>query len=199
MKATEIKYARRINLGNYEHEEVAITAVLDEDDSAVEGIGELKKMVAEAVAAGDTGSLPGVSAKDPKGKTPAVEKKTEKKAGEKKGKAVEEKPDDEVESDDADVSDSQEEETIEEEKEEKKPAAGKKGFKKKASPYSRTNDTHKALFSEKLTELFPKWKGSDAGKAKAKQISKDLDGEEFLDSEGEMLPSFIASLKKGMK
>ncbi len=178
MKATEIKYTKRVNLGNYEHEEVGITAVLDEDDCAVKGIAELKELVAKAIA----GEPPPAATETKPAKT-GKPTKTEKKAP---APAAEE-----------------EEETIEEKEEETetpppaKPAKG--GFKKKGSVYSRTNDTHKAIVADKLTELYPKWKKDAASIAKAKKLSKDLDGTDMLDSEGELLPAFVASLKKGMK
>lgn len=45
MKITEIKYMRRFNLGNYEHEEIEATANLDEGESYIGALAELKNMV----------------------------------------------------------------------------------------------------------------------------------------------------------
>ncbi len=208
MKATEISYAKRVNLGNYEHEEIKITAVLDEGDDAVEGLAELKGMVASAV---DTEGLPAIAAtgkpvKSAAGKSEKVDKTAKKPAKAAAGKTAKPEPVDEVETEDEETPETTEEEeteVVEEEEEEpeekpaKKPVG--KALKKKGSTYARTNEQHKALMAEKLTELFPKWKKTEESKAKAKAISKSLDGTDFLDAEGDIVPSFIVALKKGMK
>ncbi len=183
MKPTEISYMKRKNLGNYEHEEVKITAVLDEDENAGAGIEELKVMVDQAL--GDN-TAPAVT---------TTKTGKDKKAGKKDAKpeVVEAE---EVEEEEIEAAEVEEETEEEEVVETKKPA---KAGKKSGSVYSRANETHKALMVEQLTKLFPKWKKTDAGKAKAKAVSKSLDGEQFLDADGDIVNSFILALKKGMK
>lgn len=88
------------------------------------------------------------------------------------------------------------------EKEETKPAPApkvKKTFKPKATAYDRANEVHKSLFSQSLAQVAPKWKSTDAGKAKAKKLSVDLEGTDYLDDNGDVLESFITAMKKGMK
>lgn len=179
MKVTEAKYVKRINLSNYEHEEISLTSALDEDDVAAQVIEELKAIVCSGAPAAAPEELP---EKSPKGK------------GKKAKKEEEVVP--EVAEEEEQATEETEEEVVEEEEEEK--PAPKKG-KKKGSPYSRANETHKVLFTETLKEINPKWNKSDAGKAKAKKASMEMDGEDFLDAEGEILPSFVKNLKAKMK
>ncbi len=50
--------------------------------------------------------------------------------------------------------------------------------------------------AEYLNKLDKNWKSSDKGKAKAKKISQEMEGEEFLDADGEILESFLSTVKK---
>lgn len=75
---------------------------------------------------------------------------------------------------------------------------GKKGFKKKPQVYTRGIDQHREIFSRVLRSVSPTWKESDVLKARAKKVSEALEGEKFLDENGEVLPEFKAEVKKRM-
>jgi hypothetical protein len=80
-----------------------------------------------------------------------------------------------------------------------KPAPkGKKSFKKKPQSYARDNDTHKEIFSGVLKAVKPDWKKDAASKKRAKEISVKLEGDDFLDENGNVLVSFKQSVKKFM-
>jgi len=49
MRATELKFTRRKNLGGYEHEEVTLAMAIDEHDNVDEVINYVKVKVAEAL------------------------------------------------------------------------------------------------------------------------------------------------------
>lgn len=103
--------------------------------------------------------------------------------------------------------DSEDGESSEEEVEERSPArkpagskkeGGKKSFKKKPQPYDRSNETHKELFTGVLRTVSPDWKKSEESKLKAKKVSMQLEGVDFLDESGEVLKSFLDLTKKMM-
>lgn len=81
-----------------------------------------------------------------------------------------------------------------------KPAADKKGgkktFKKKPQSYNRGIDQHREIFSRVLRSVKPDWKESEKMKVRAKKISEQLEGENFLDENGEVLSDFKAEVKK---
>lgn len=173
MKITEITYGKKFNLGNYESEEYRLTAVLDEDENTIGAIAALKLEVIEA----QSGVTFKVEASEPE----PVMKPKPKKAK----KVIDEPIPDETGESDPEIQD---------------PAPkAKKKFKKKATTYDRANEIHKKLFSASLAEIAPSWKSTDAGKAKAKQLSRDSDGVDFLDDDGDVLESFVVAMKKGMK
>lgn len=74
----------------------------------------------------------------------------------------------------------------------------KKTFKKKPAAYSRSSEQHKELFSAILKEVSPDWKKSEDKKARAKVVSQKMEGKDFLDSDGDVLPEFKAEVKKMM-
>ncbi len=121
--------------------------------------------------------------------------------------AEEEEETEEVEEEDdsAEAEDDNDESEGDEEEEEKTAAKKKSGKakgpakKKKGSVYSRSNEIHKKLFSETLKEIDSKWNSSDKGKAKGKKISQEMEGEEFLDADGEILESFAKTVAKKLK
>lgn len=51
MKVENLTYNRRINLGNYEFEEVALTVKLTEGETAKQALGSMKQFVDSFVAA----------------------------------------------------------------------------------------------------------------------------------------------------
>lgn len=108
--------------------------------------------------------------------------------------------DDEEGSDDADGEDEEDSKPAKGKsgKDTKAPAKetkGKKVFKRKPQVYDRQIDQHREIFSRELRSLKPNWKESDVLKAKAKKASEELEGEDFLDENGEVLASFKATLK----
>lgn len=220
MKVSEIRYARKFNTGNYESEEYAVTAIVEEDDSAKEVFKQLK----QEITAAHSGEQSGEESEE----ETATEDKPTRRRGSKKGKGsnsdkgeaeteteeeteeVEGEEESETESgnEEEDDSQSESEESEDEETTEKPPkksarstggaaaGKGKKGFKKKPQVYQRTNPRHKDVFSSVLKEVFPTWKKDDKTKAKGKMISQKMEGEEFLDENGKVLASFKQSAKK---
>ena len=57
MKVTEAKFTRRYNVGQYEHEEFTVTAMLDDKHDVVETITVLKSDVEAAHKGEGSGSL----------------------------------------------------------------------------------------------------------------------------------------------
>lgn len=80
----------------------------------------------------------------------------------------------------------------------KKEAGGKKKLVKKPQAYNRGIEEHKNIFSGVLRSVSPDWKKSDATKQKAKKTSEALEGEPFLDENGEVVASFKSEVKKLM-
>ncbi len=168
MRITEVKYAKKFNLGNYESEEFALTAVVEEKDNHLETLQSLKNDVHSAYS-GDSKSAEDTETEEP---------------------------------DDTETEETESEDTESEESEEKtKPKAKSKKpkkFKSKAQAYDRANETHKEIFSSLLKSVAPDWKKTPESKVKAKIVSEKLEGEDFLDADGEVLPEFKASVKKAM-
>jgi hypothetical protein len=193
MKVTEVKYMRRFNLGDYEHEEYAFTAAIDTKDDGLEAIEELKSLVAKARNEEST-------EQDDEEVEDEEEVETEE---EDESEEDTEESDDEEEEDDEEV-DSEETEDDDEEEEDEKPAAKKakskgKKTKSKSQGYSRDNETHKDLFGETLTAVWPQWKKTKANKAKGVALSKKFAGTDFLDADGNVLKTFKDALKKAVK
>lgn len=118
----------------------------------------------------------------------------------KKGKKAPVEPEEDPEEEDKEEEDP-EEENEEEEKPKKasktSSASSKAGKKTKASTYDRANETHKSILSNMLKEeLGATWK-KQADAAKAASIA--MDGEDYLDNEGEMLEEFKTAFLKKLK
>lgn len=229
MKVTEIKYARRYNVGNYEHEEYSVLAILDEGDSMENAVSKLKQEVA-AAHAGQAAYYEDAPAEKEEEETEAAEEteaeetEAEEEVDEGNEEGAEAEEDEAEESDDEESSESSEDSEDEEPKvkargasttKSKKTSAGgatskatstseksgeteKKKFKKKPQVYQRTNETHKEIFSNVLKAVAPDWKKSDKTKAKAKDVSLKMEGKDFLDETGEVIPAFRAAVKKLM-
>jgi len=177
MRVSEVKFTKRYNVGNYEHEEYSLNAVLEEDENHVEAMSQLKADVIAAYT---------------------EEKSTVKKSTKKAAAAVVEEEEEET----TETETSDEEDTAEEVEEEPVLAAkkgkAKKTFKKKAQVYQRSNDTHKELFSGVMNAVAPAWKKTTESKAKAKEVSMKFEGVDFLDENGSVLETFKAAVKKAM-
>jgi hypothetical protein len=177
MTPNTVTYTRRLPAEQYGFMEMTATATISEDESAHEAFMSLKEEVEKAI----TGqAMEAVEKEEP---TPEPKKRAGKKA-----KAVVEE-EEEVTTEDTPDDDEGEAVTT----------AKRKTTKSKATVYSRASDTHKSMFAEVLAEVAPTWKTTEAGKAKAKKLSQTLDGTDFLDENGDTMPSFITAIKKGMK
>lgn len=191
---SEVKFMKRANRGNYEHEEATVTVVPNEENtqSVQEILADLKFEVDNFLSGTSAGVE--VSTEDPKQEKPKKTKKAApkvEKEEEENGEEESNEEEDEIKSKDGeeDEEDEVEEEVVEEEEPAKKTTAGKKTFKK-VTPYDRGNDLHKKLIGDMLNKNLKNWKTKAS---LAKTISQKLHGEPFLDSEGEILPEFQKS------
>lgn len=201
MKPTEIKYTKRFNVGPYEHEEFTVHATLDDsgEDDVVEGFSALKNAVKTAKETGEAIANP--TTQPDKNKNGKDEKNAKTaKNGKKPKEEVEEPAEEETANPPEEETET---ETVGEEEEAETPPAKTektgKGFKKKGSPYSRANETHKNIMAQQLKKINPNWNKTEDGKKKGKKLSQTLNGTDFLDANGEVVPSFVAALKKGLK
>lgn len=225
MKVTEAKFTRRYNVGQYEHEEFTVTAMLDDKDDVVETLTILKADVESAhkgEASADSSQEPGREEAETSEETKPAKagKKSNPKSTTTRGKEskattteteseIQDETSDEDDGEDQEAGDDGEEETIDDEEgneeEEEKPSKkatqspGKKPLKKKGSPYSRSNETHKSLLAKEFRKHFPDWKENAKREAKAKKFSRDSDGKDFLDGEGNIIPEFVKALKAALK
>ncbi len=196
MKMKTVKFTRRYTTDvNYEFEEYELTATLQDGESAMGLVAQLKADV-EAAHAGEV-PQPVSPAKSAAGKKTKV-------------KAEPEEEEEETEEEDEQAEEAEEEdETAEEEEEEEDPkpkksaskpapGPGSKKFKKKVQDYQRANETHKEIFSGVLKAVAPNWKKSFESKALAKKVSQKMEGAEFLDESGEVYPSFKETVRKAM-
>ena len=192
IQLTEIKFGMRRNLGNYEHTDVAFSASVAEGQSPEEILEYLKTLAVSSVGE--------YLANEADKKEEGVE--TPKAAAKTKGrKAKDEEEEEEDQDEDSDDSTDDEEDDEDDEEEEVSPkakakkapakkAAAPKKKKSKSSPYDRKNDLHKDIVGTMLDEEIPKWRKKKSLEAKSKLASKELDGEDFLDSEGNVLETF---------
>lgn len=182
MQFVEVKYRRTKNLGNYESEEVALTAVPAEEDNVDVVLHELKHKVL-----GELGlTLPAVEAKRAKQTTEveAVEEEVEEapaKAATKK-KATKKKATTKKKSVGGSTQTS----------------AGK-GKKLVVVTYDRSVEAHRAELAEVLNDRVPEWKATPESRARAKELSTKLFGVDFLDGEGNVLGSFCDSVVELME
>jgi hypothetical protein len=82
-----------------------------------------------------------------------------------------------------------------EEKTEEKAEKPKRKTKAKNTPYDRTNELHKKLLSEALESKDPNWKKNP----KASEVSKAMNGKDFLSPEGVRLPEFVDEFVEMLK
>lgn len=194
MRISEAKFTRRYNVGQYEHEEYSLVAVLEDGTtSAVAALAKLKADVAAAYG-GETGAEIEAEVvaeqEDPK-----LKKKKAKKSEPEESVSEESSEEETGDEDMAEEDSATEEESAEEDD---APKAAKK-FKKKAQTYSRENETHKEIFSDVLKAVAPDWKKTPESKARGKTVSATMEGEDFLDADGEVLAGFKAAVKKLMR
>lgn len=181
MQVTNVRYSKTVQVNQYEPETIEATATLDEGESLESAVGEIRERVnglfngkagtTESKVSSNKGTK---TASKSKAKEP-VEEESETTSGESKPAASKTT------------------------KKVTKKAAGKKApAKKKAIPYDRSVGAHKKAFGQILHENYPDWKtDSDLGAA-AKQASLDLDGEDFMDANGDILPTFMEAIHAAM-
>lgn len=219
----EAKLTKRYNTGDYEFEEYSLGAIVDDRETGVQVLKELKLQINEAFSGSAAVQEEQIETKSSK----KADKKEEKKNGKpsKGSDAKDDSNDDEDSSDedsssddkgseDDEASDSKNDDDSDDssndgitssdaEEEEPKPKSkaeksGKK-FKKKAQTYNRGIEQHKEIFSKLLGSINPSWKQSDKTKALAKSASSDMEGKEFLDENGEVVATFKVAVSKIFK
>lgn len=177
MKITTIKYMERKNLGNYEHEELSAEALIGETDDYVASMLTLKDLVHNTLH----GTLNKPIIKEEVKEVVAEVVKEEKPKG-KSSKAAkvketvisEEKP---VDSSEATIG-----EVVEEAAKEKP---------KKITKYSSDIPEHKSIFGAYLAKKYgDTWK-TVKPVADIKAFTASLNGKDFLDDVGTVVPSFI--------
>ena len=187
MAINEVRFTKRYNCGNYEHEEYTVGAAVGDDENAMTVMTGIKEFVrgAHAYVPGHSDTVV-ESAPVPV----AVEEKVVKTKKTKAAPApvVVEEEQLELPQEAAPVV----EEEVVEVKEEPKAKAVRKA---KASPYTRGNDVHKKLLGEFLDTAYPGWRDNAA---KAVEVSKLMVGKDFLDAEGTVVDSFKADFKAEM-
>lgn len=181
MKISTIEFLLRRNLGNYEHSEIKLHAVMDEGDSHESAINTLK-LTAHKALHGDVApvaEVPSTVKEEPKQaeKPPVIEDNKEEELKKQKEAAAEAKA----------IKDA-----------EKAKAAEEKAAKtaaKTVEKYDPNIKEHTDTVAAQLNKLFGNaWK---ADKVHAKKVSREtLVGFDFRNKEsGEVLESFIAALK----
>lgn len=179
-----LKYTRRFNLGNYEHEEISVDVAVEEGADAGSALGEAMDFVLSKGKVVNKQSPTPVAANEPTvSPPPAKETKA------KKEKKTEVKEETKVE---APVEKEPEEEKAPEEK-----PAKKVRVLGKVTKYNRNLDLHKKLLSEVLDANHKGWRGN-AAKAKDASIKLEEDEVDFLDAEGKVLQSFKDALKEAI-
>lgn len=184
MKINELKYERKFSLGNYEMETIMAGASVDEGENPSDVLLAMMEFV---------NSKGGVSfQKDPAPVVEAPVEKVEVKAEEKKPAAkVKVKPAPAVDPAKVPATIS-----LEEVKAEELKPAPKMKVKSAPTKYNRETDLHKKLVSEMLDRAIKGWK---AKASLAKEASVKMNGEDFLDAEGKVLPSFTEAFVEMMK
>lgn len=175
MRFTTAKYTRRVNMGNYEHEELSLEAALAETDDTQKAGVTLKQNVEKLLGLREKIDFADVKEVQEGGK---------------------------IVMNDGQVKDAAETEVQhkEEPKEKKKPAKKnatkdkpKKEEKPKPKPavkYDRSIDGHRKELSAIFDELRPGWNIDDATKKICAGISHEIVGEYIFDDHGEIIPEF---------
>lgn len=195
MEVKSMEYFRRKNIGNYEHEELKVSAVMEEGEGGKQAFAKLKDFVLDCLDIKQKDEsqlvLP-VMTKEPKKEAVKEAVKSEKASEEKK--PSDSKVDNKVKEEEKKAKGRPKSEVI------KAPAVETKPVKKavKYTNYDRSIDTHKNLLGQFLDKSYPTWRVAENLK-KASEASKALNGASFLDSEGEILDSFKESFSKLME
>ena len=180
-----LSYERVNNLGNYSSERLSLSVELKEENAETVFV-EVKQFVLS-----NLGLTPKKEVETIAQEPVQLTLKPEVNHGEEKSssKEVSEKsdPKEEVIS---------EEPAVEVEAKKTKKATAtkvKKVAKPVGTPYNRGNEIHKKIMGDLLDKTIPGWRSNAA---KAVEVSKSLEGQEFLDSEGLVLETFKEEFKK---
>jgi outer membrane biosynthesis protein TonB len=182
-----IRYLRRKNLGNYEHEELEVSAAVDGKDADALMV-EMKTFVC-----GHLGLETPVVGKSEKVEAPKKENATKGETKVTKPKPQEEAPKEEAPKEEA----PKKEETPKEEPKKTKKETTTKVRPSKNTVYDRAHDPHKALVGKFLDEEYSGWRKNDLLK-KASEASKALNGKDFQDGDGNVLEAFKVEFRKFM-
>ena len=179
----EIKYTKRFNVGNYEHEEYSVAYSVSENESPEASMMKMKNFIQD--------SFTNTLGKSAAVNTPSPAPKKEKPASKTKSvKVADDAP--------ADKEVDTEKEFKKETSEPKEPK--KKRNQKKNVVYNRDLAEHKTEMASILNRDFPEWKATPESKAAAKALSGKLEGTPFLDGKtAAVLPEFVAAIADGMK
>jgi len=220
----EAKMTKRYNTGDYEFEEYTLGAVVDERESGVQVLKELKLQINEAFV----GKAATPAAEKEETVTEKPKKKEKKNAKPTKASVIDDETNDDEDSSDADAesygesteddeaSDTENgddsDDSSDESEEDAKPAAkaakgkksdeekpSKKKFVKKPQTYNRGIEEHKQIFGRLIRSLSPDFNKSDKLKQLVKDVSLEMEGEDFLEENGEVVSTFDAAVKKLMK
>lgn len=211
MQINEVKYTRRVNLGNYEHEELSVSVVPNEGDEKIVGISKhLKEKVLAALNGGsEQGNenppvsiaaksaiaskeleTPGKGAAVATGATATVlamvgspaSQSVPAPASETPPKRGRGRPVVNPTAQDATATSAP-------------PASTSPS--KKVIKYNRTVDFQKDALAAELEKIIPGWMTDEAKITKAKAASEAMAGKDFMDSaEGVIFPAFMAEFLK---
>jgi outer membrane biosynthesis protein TonB len=185
MEYQNYDYTKRVNTGNFEFEELKVSAKLDANESLILAVAMTKSDVKKALAAELTESKPSPV------NVPAPAKVEETKAPAPKAEETK------VEAPKV------EEAKVEAPKEEKKPAKEKATKAPKATKedkaanvvYNRTMESHKAEFASILNLIAADWRGTSAIKAKELSVKLENEKVEIFGADGSSLKSFEEKIK----
>lgn len=186
-----IEYMRRKNIGNYEHEELRISDVVQDGEDINKKLSELKELVLSNLGLVETQNAPKAEPQksEEKPQTIVKEKKNEKATKE----VVSEETVSEEEGDGEQEESNEESSPKEKVKAARKPETTRKTrLVSKNTHYDRTLDTHKALLGTLLDNSLGKgWRaGALLKKAGAASVAMHEEKADFLDANGEVLESF---------
>lgn len=192
MKFNEVKYLKRKNLGNYEHEEVTLSAFVDEGEEADKVLTEIKNLARKMLDHSTPISVPASAPREEK--TPEAVSPTSKedtKDSQAKAEASpSEEPNKKAKPKSKPKSEAKSPSDEDQEKSEEKEPAKEKSYKAKAgspTPYNRGSDLHKKLVVDLLNANVSDWKTKSA---KVTQASQAMGGKDFLSPGGGILESF---------
>ena len=192
MRFNELRYDYTRNLGNYESEKMGASCAVEDGEHPVKAFDNLKAFVrGDKLPHADVSVKVTDSANAAKEEKVVTEAPPKKEKKEKTAKAKKETVAVEVEEEEEKVEESNEEtEEVEEVQEEKASRPANKKSAKGATEYDRENDLHKKLIGEMLDREFPNWKKGNQAK-RIREVSREMEGELFLDSDSDVLDSFI--------